>query len=123
MILIPASIGELIDKITILKIKTTKITDPTKLEHITHELTLLENTRNQLDLPNIHTLEQELLNINTELWHIEDAKRLHEKQQKFDEDFIQLARNVYLLNDQRARIKQSINLLTGSDIQEIKNHF
>jgi len=121
---IPISLGELIDKITILKIKTTKITDPTKLKYLHYELILLENIKTQQNLNiDLTHLEQELLNINTELWHIEDAKRYHEKQQLFDQDFIQLARNVYLKNDQRARIKQEINKLVDSTIQEIKNHF
>lgn len=121
---IPVSIGELIDKITILEIKLELIQDDYKLGMIRRELELLEQRRNGLDLPAaIQDLEQELVSVNRRLWHIENLKRAHEAAQTFDQNFIRAARDVYIFNDQRADIKRRINQLTGSVIQEQKQHY
>lgn len=119
MIEIPVSTGELIDKITILEIKQQMIKDPTLLDRVNQELALLESRatayRSELD--------QELSRINYELWRIEDAKRRHEQEQRFDQEFIELARKVYILNDQRALIKREINQRFNSTIQEVKSYW
>jgi hypothetical protein len=107
------SAGELIDKITILKIKSARIQDMHKQKNITRELTSLLNTKNT-DLTSTTTLESLtdcLLDINSTLWYIEDDIRIKEKKQEFDEEFIALARNVYKTNDMRAQIKKEIDTL------------
>ena len=119
MILAPISIGELIDKITILEIKQSKTSDHVKLENINKELALLAELYNSLHV-DVSELKEELYKINSELWLIEDRKRQCEKLQSFDADFIQLARAVYIKNDRRAEIKKLINLLTKSKIIEEK---
>lgn len=120
---IPVSIGELIDKITILEIKQELITDAYKLGMVELELELLVERRSRLSLPpEILDLERELLAVNRRLWHIENFKRSCEARQQFDSSFIQAARDVYIYNDQRALIKHKINALTGSLIQEQKQH-
>ena len=124
-ILAEISAGELIDKITILEIKKTKITDTDKLKSIEKELSSLNKTlkNNIPDLSKIDKFKDELKNINLKLWDIEIGKRNFEKNNNFGEDFIQLARNVYKFNDERAKIKLSINEILGSNIKEIKSHF
>jgi hypothetical protein len=118
----PISIGELIDKITILEIKLTKSQDPEKLNNIRTEYDMLSIILNNLELSEqIPKLKDELLKVNGELWVIEESKRLHEKQQLFDATFILLARAVYIKNDIRANIKKQINLLTDSTIVEEKD--
>lgn len=128
---IPVSMGELVDKRTILTIKLEKIHNKDKLKYIKQELnalnTIYDNSTTTSGLlmdvrGELNTLEQELLKTNRELWSIEDFKRNCEKLQKFDQDFIQAARQVYLKNDYRASIKQKINQLTNSTIQEMKSY-
>lgn len=118
----PISVGELVDKITILDIKLKEITDPIKLNNIRREREELTLIYNQLNLPNINSQEQELYTTNLELWHIENYKRACEHKARFDQSFIDAARNVYLKNDARARIKREINLICGSTIVEEKQH-
>lgn len=121
---IPVSIGELIDKITILEIKLELISDEYKLGMVRNELDLLNERRQDLNLSNdILDLELELRQVNRRLWHIENLKRAHEAAQTFDHNFIRAARDVYIYNDQRAHIKRRINQLTGSLIQEQKQHY
>jgi hypothetical protein len=116
----PISIGELIDKITILEIKK-QYADDDKLKNISQELTLLEDILNSINVSGLVTdLQKTLFKINQELWNIENQKRQCEVLQKFDSNFIELARAVYFKNDMRAVIKRQINLLTGSTIIEEK---
>jgi Skp family chaperone for outer membrane proteins len=116
----PISIGELIDKITILEIKK-QYADDDKLKNISQELTLLEDILNSINVSGLVTdLQKTLFKINQELWNIENQKRQCEVLQKFDSNFIELARSVYFKNDMRAVIKRQINLLTGSTIIEEK---
>ena len=114
------SIGELVDKVSILKIKSRKIQDPAKLKNIQHELQLLnqkmESTGITVQSPEFRKLEK----INTALWDIEDRIRMKEAAQSFDHEFIQLARSVYFQNDERAAVKRKINTEYGSDIIEEK---
>lgn len=121
---IPAAIGELIDKITILQIKAEKINDTEKLTHIHTELELLEQTRHTHvgDTSELTDLTAQLKTTNLALWEIEDDIRDCERQQDFGDKFIQLARSVYLQNDQRCDIKRQINTLTGSQIMEVKSY-
>ena len=123
-IYIEASIGELIDKITILEIKRKKIQDKNSLEIVNKEYSSLTDTmeKNLVINDKIKNLWEELREINLKLWEIEDSKRLAEKNKKFDENFIELARNVYRFNDKRAKIKSQINQLRGSSIREIKQY-
>ena len=118
------SAGELVDKITILKIKKEKITNKEKLIEIKKELDSLTNTFNKSIKKNINleTLIKELKNINLKLWDIEDKKRELEKKQEFGKEFIELARNVYKSNDERAKIKLKINEALGSNIKEVKSY-
>ena len=124
-ILAEISAGELIDKITILEIKREKISDQMKLIEINKELSSLKNTfeKEISDKSKIENLKDELKKINLELWNIEEGKRKAEKDNKFDENFIQLSRNVYKENDKRAKIKLKINEILGSNIKEVKSHY
>ena len=124
-ILAEISAGELIDKITILEIKKAKITKKDKLIEIEKELLSLNNTKKNfiLDEFKISKFQTELKDINLKLWDIEDGKRLAEKNSDFGEKFIELARNVYKFNDERAKIKLKINQTLGSNIKEVKSHF
>ena len=122
-ILAEISAGELIDKITILEIKKTKITDVNKLNEINKELKSLESTFDQhIDSNKIKDLSKKLKEINLALWEIENGKRLAEKNNEFEKNFILLARNVYKFNDERARIKLAINNTLGSNIKEVKSY-
>ena len=123
-IYIEASVGELIDKITILEIKKDKISDKHSLELINKEyISLKETMEKNVNLNDeIKKLWSELKKLNLKLWEIEDGKRLAEKNKKFDENFIELARNVYKCNDMRAKIKSKINRLSGSGIIEVKQY-
>ena len=124
-ILAEISAGELLDKITILEIKREKITDSKKLKDINKELSSLTKTSNE-KIPDKKKIEDLVLNlkkINLKLWDIEENKRKAEKNQKFDEAFIQLSRNVYKSNDERAKIKLKINETLGSNIKEVKSHY
>jgi cell shape-determining protein MreC len=118
-VLAPISIGELVDKITILEIKASKTTDAEKLANVQRELKLLLELYNSLNV-DVTALKAELYKINSELWVIEDSKRKCETAQQFDFEFIQLARSVYIKNDIRASIKKQINLLSNSKIIEEK---
>ena len=118
------SAGELVDKITILEIKKEKITNKEKLVEIKKELDSLTNTFNKSIKKNINleALIKELKNINLKLWDIEDKKRELEEKQRFGKEFIELARNVYKSNDERAKIKLKINKTLGSNIKEVKSY-
>lgn len=118
----PISVGELFDKITILQIKSERIADPVKLENVKTELYHMYETLNELTIPNVDSKVAELKEINSELWEIEDFKRACEKTQSFGNTFVHAARQVYLKNDVRARIKKEINLLCGSTIVEEKSY-
>lgn len=119
----PISVGELLDKITILTIKITQLNDPIKRENVTKELVKLSEIADKLDAPlMLSVYYKQLLMVNQELWDIEDKKRKHEQEQKFDDEFIQLSRQVYLKNDYRAELKKKINLLMNSDIIEEKSY-
>ena len=123
-ILSEISAGELMDKITILEIKKVKITDPEKQVIINKELNSLHSTY-QASLTHSPELQEQitkLKNINLKLWDIEDGKRAAEKNNEFGEKFIELARNVYKFNDERAKIKFNINNLLGSNIKEVKSY-
>ena len=124
IILAEISAGELIDKITILEIKKEKITNIEKLKDVDKELLSLKNTLNKFipDQNKINNLKDDLKNINLKLWDIEDAKRSAEKNNEFDEKFIELARKVYKFNDKRAAIKLTINNILGSNIKEVKSY-
>ena len=124
IVLAPISVGELIDKITILKIKSNLITDSDKLINIEKELQSLEELKDELnlDLDSVDPLQNELYKVNLELWHIENYKRECEKNQTFGDDFVNTARQVYLKNDLRAEIKRRINTMVGSTIIEEKSY-
>ena len=123
-IIVEVSIGELLDKISILEIKQEKIKDPEKLRFISDEHAVLKDQLNKNVKSNdeIEKLFQSLKEINAKLWVIEDDKRLCEKEKDFTEKFIKLSRDVHFLNDDRAKIKLEINNLTGSKIKEIKEY-
>jgi len=123
-ILVEVSVGELLDKISILEIKKDKIKDPEKLEYIKDELSILrEEFKNNIKSDSkIDNLYQSLKIINARLWNIEDDKRKCEKEKDFTENFIKLSRDVHILNDDRAKIKLEINNHTGSKIKEIKEY-
>ena len=123
-ILAEISVGELIDKITILEIKKEKISNKEKLVEVNKELNSLNETLKKSinDQSNIIHFKNDLKNINLKLWDIEDGKRSAEKNNKFDEKFIQLARNVYKFNDERAKIKLAINNALRSNIKEVKSY-
>jgi hypothetical protein len=123
-ILVEVSVGELLDKISILEIKKDKIKDYEKLKFINDEHSILKE---QLDLnvkydDKLNNLFQSLKEINDKLWIIEDDKRMCEKDSDFTENFIKLSRDVHFLNDDRAKIKLEINNHTGSKIKEIKEY-
>ena len=124
-ILAEISAGELIDKITILEIKKEKIKDSHKLKIIDKELLSLKKTSNENipDKSKIKDLIITLKEINLKLWDIEENKRKAEKDKKFDDAFIQLSREVYKSNDERAKIKSKINEILGSNIKEVKSYY
>jgi hypothetical protein len=123
-ILVEVSVGELLDKISILEIKQEKIKDPEKLKFINAEHGILKDQldNNVKSDEKLNTLFKSLKNINAKLWVIEDDKRLCEKNSDFTENFIKLSRDVHFLNDDRAKIKLEINTHTGSKIKEIKEY-
>ena len=123
-ILVEVSVGELLDKISILEIKQEKIKDPEKLKFINDEHGILKDQldNNVKSDEKLNTLFQSLKDINAKLWVIEDDKRQYEKEKDFTEKFIRLSRDVHFLNDDRAKIKLEINNLTGSKIKEIKEY-
>ena len=123
-ILVPISPGELLDKITILRIKSVRITDPAKVGNVRLELRLLEKTWREsgCDDGAISADERALHDVNERLWDVEDRIREKEAVQTFDRDFIELARAVYVLNDERAAIKKRVNIALGSRIIEEKSY-
>ena len=123
-IIVEVSIGELLDKISILEIKQEKIKDQDKLKFISDEHAVLKNQldKNVKSNDKLEKLFQSLKEINAKLWVIEDDKRLCEKEKDFTEKFIKLSRDVHFLNDDRAKIKLEINNYTGSKIKEIKEY-
>ena len=123
-ILVEVSVGELLDKISILEIKQEKIKDPEKLKFINDEHSILKDQldNNVKSDEKLNTLFQSLKDINAKLWVIEDDKRLCEKNSDFNEKFIKLSRDVHFLNDDRAKIKLEMNNHTGSKIKEIKEY-
>lgn len=123
-ILIEVGPGELIDKITILRIKSERMSDAAKLVNVRHELDVLERARkeNLQESSELKRLEAELKSVNESLWDIEDDIRQCEADKDFGDKFIGLARAVYKTNDKRAAIKKEINLLTGSAIVEEKSY-
>jgi Family of unknown function (DUF6165) len=123
-ILVPISPGELLDKITILRIKAQRMTDPAKLGNVRHELELLEAKWHE-SMPagiDIGVEEKALETVNARLWDIEDDIRDHESRHAFDARFVELARAVYVNNDERAAIKKRINVKLGSRIVEEKSY-
>ncbi|MGY9044371.1 MAG: DUF6165 family protein [Rhodobacterales bacterium] len=121
---IPISWGELFDKITILQIKLENITSKNALENVEQELKKLQSILTQYCLKTMETtqLEGELRQINQQLWDIEDQIRDKERNNSFDDEFIQLARSVYITNDERSRIKRKINDMFGSELVEEKSY-
>ena len=121
---IPASIGELFDKITILEIKKSKIKDDNKLIFINKELDLLKKVvkSKKINTRSLSPLIKKLKNVNLKLWNVEDKLRKFEKNKQFKKDFINYARKVYYTNDKRADIKKKINLISGSELIEEKSY-
>ncbi len=121
---IPVSVGELVDKITILEIKNKKIKDIKKLSNIKLELKLLNKflKKKKLNTKLITRLKNYLYNVNLKLWNVEDKLRDHEYKNKFNQNFVKLARKVYFLNDKRSKIKKDINESVGSKIVEEKSY-
>ena len=124
IVMVEVGSGELVDKITILEIKSERISDQAKLKNVRHELDVLSQVRdtNLGDLTGLAELTQELKQINEALWEIEDDIRACEAEKDFGEKFIALARAVYVTNDKRADVKKQINLLTGATIIEEKSY-
>jgi len=123
-ITVPVSFGELLDKISILQIKAERMSDEAKLANVHRELSALERTwmAHPAAGRDIARLRAELKAVNERLWDIEDQVRLKEQAQSFDDGFVELARSVYLQNDERARIKKAINLALGSSYVEEKSY-
>ena len=123
-IIVEVSIGELLDKISILEIKQEKIKDSEKLKFINNEYSILKDqlNKNVKSDDKLNDLYQSLKEINSKLWTIEDDKRQCEKEKDFGEKFIKHSRNVHFLNDERAKIKLEINIHSGSKIREIKEY-
>jgi len=121
---IKISIGELVDKITILEIKKEMIVDDSKLKKVENELNHLQSTLTTISQKNdkLDELMAQLKEINTKLWKIEDDIRLLEKENRFDNEFIELARSVYITNDKRFEIKNAINFEFSSEIAEVKSY-
>jgi hypothetical protein len=121
---VPISPGELLDKITILRIKAARMSDPSKVANVKHELALLEKTWSESGAAavNLGNEEANLTHVNEKLWVIEDEIRDEERAKRFTERFIELARAVYFTNDERAAIKKRINTLLGSSIVEEKSY-
>jgi hypothetical protein len=122
-LLVPLSVGELFDKISILEIKATELADPAKRANVLRELDALDAVRAQVEpVAALEALTAELEAVNRRLWAIEDDLRRHERDGQFDDRFIELARSVYRNNDRRAALKRQINELTSSDLIEEKSY-
>lgn len=121
---VPVSFGELLDRISILQIKSERMQDAGKLANVRHELAALEKAwmAHPAAGHDVARLRADLKAVNERLWDIEDAVRLKEKAEDFDEEFVRLARSVYFENDERARIKKAINLALGSSFVEEKSY-
>ena len=123
MIQAPVSVGELIDKLSILHVKQTKITNEEKLEYINKEFELLYNLSSiYLDSPEIESLYHQLVETNSKLWDIEDRLRIIETEKRFEGEFVDYARKVYFTNDERFRLKNEINNISNSEIREVKEY-
>ena len=120
LVYVPVSVGELFDKYTILQIKKLKITDQLKLESVIKEIDFLKPFINEYNVD--LEIVSELSEVNLLLWNIEDKIREKERRKELDEEFIQLARNVYITNDKRSQIKNKINLLLNSCLTDIKSY-
>ena len=123
-ILVPVAPGEMLDKITILEIKSERIEDTSKLANINKELNILKKTwaDSSASQTDITALMAELKSINEELWVIEDRIRIKESEAAFDDEFIELARSVYVVNDKRANVKRQLNQALGSNLIEEKSY-
>ena len=123
-ILVEISVGELLDKISILKIKKEKIKDTDKLKFVDDEYNILKDQLDKnIKVDNkLNELFDSLKNVNSKLWIIEDEKRLYEKNSDFGEKFVKVSRDIHFLNDKRSKIKSEINNYTGSKIKEIKQY-
>jgi hypothetical protein len=123
MVSIPVSVGELIDKLSILQVKKTKISNESKLEFVNKEFEILYNLSSvYLNSVEIESLYNQLVEINSSLWDVEDNLRIIETEKRFEGEFISLARKVYFTNDERFRLKNEINLITSSEIREVKDY-
>ena len=123
MLTVPVSVGELIDKLSILQVKKLKITNPERLKYVSEEFELLYNQSEvYLQVQEIKSLYESLTEVNSSLWDVEDKLRVFESEKKFDEEFIELSRKVYYTNDERFRLKNEINLITLSKIREVKDY-
>ena len=119
----PISLGELVDKISILMIKKKNISDKIKLQHVNKELQFLQKTlKKYISEEEINEFLLKLVNINSKLWDIEDDIRECERKKLFDQTFIDLARSVYFTNDERAKVKNDINKTFGSELVEVKSY-
>ena len=119
----PISLGELVDKISILMIKKKNISDSIKLQHVNKELEFLQKTlKKYISEDEINEFLLKLVNINSKLWNIEDDIRECERNKLFDQTFINLARSVYFTNDERAKVKNDINKTFGSELVEVKSY-
>lgn len=123
MVSVPVSIGELIDKLSILQVKRLKVSNESKLEFINKEYDLLYDMSVEfLQRKDISEVYDDLVNVNTKLWEVEDELRVIESTKNFDDTFIELARQVYYTNDDRFRLKDKINNLTNSEVREQKDY-
>jgi hypothetical protein len=123
MIYVPVSVGELIDKLSILHVKKIKISNEEKLTLVNKEFELLYNLSSvHLDSTEIESLYHQLCDINEKLWDVEDKLRVFETEKRFEGEFVDLARKVYFTNDERFRLKNEINLITDSEIREVKEY-
>lgn len=121
---IQASVGEVVDKVSILNIKLEKLTNPEALENVSVELGFLKRALKESGMEEAlsHSLFQQLAEVNTKLWQVEDELREYESKKTFDAEFVDLARSVYKLNDRRATIKREVNLAFGSKLMEEKSY-
>jgi hypothetical protein len=123
MVTIPISVGELIDKLSILQVKKLKITNPEKLKYVSEEFELLHNQSEiYFQDTEVKSLYDSLTEVNSSLWDVEDKLRIFESEKKFDDEFIEFARKVYYTNDERFRLKNEINSITSSEIREVKDY-
>jgi hypothetical protein len=123
MVTIQVSVGELIDKLSILQVKKLKITNPERLKYVSEEFELLYNQSEiYFNVNEIKSLYESLTEVNSALWDVEDKLRVFESEKKFDNEFIELSRKVYYTNDERFRLKNEINLITSSKIREVKDY-